>query len=197
MTEAESIVLQALPRREIRARLSRYLPMVLIAALVYFVFIAGGLYFLFNQWLNQGTSRLLAVCSASLVVVIGSIWYVKFVLDRLARCQMKSSESSMIVLLQSSTGFQERSFELSKIQKVIVGASLNFVEQGFDRLNKLGVPTTSMAMVKDLKAGRLTIQEKDKEPVVFHFLDKVFAPDDLAAHLAFLHARGVPIEVGR
>ena len=185
---------QIYDRTQILRNLAGYLPITLFAAFLYFVFGAIGIIYLLRDPLGADWARIVAVAVMAVVVVIGTLLYVRFVVNRLAQSRLALMDQTFVVRGQTSRGLIEKQYALGDIQAIAIGEQLNAAERFFDTLRQLGVPKTSnIELVKDLKAGRLLIVDRAGRREVFHFVDKVFDGNSLLLFVAELSKRGVTI----
>ena len=148
--------MRALPSPRILRNLTSYLPLMDLAAGFYTLVLATGPSLLFRRWMNKEAAGLIAILAAAPVVIVSLILYVRLVGKRLSRCRLELTGDSLSIRGQTSRGLVEKRFRLQDIQMIAIGEPLNRTERFFEKLNRLGVPRTSMiSLTKDLKAGRL------------------------------------------
>jgi hypothetical protein len=171
-----------------------YLPITLLAGLVYFAFGTPVVVWLLEDHLPNDQVKPVSAIATALLVVVSGVLYVWFVVSSLSRSRLALEEGTLVIRGQTSIGFVERRYAIGDLESVVFGEQLNAVERVMDKLHQLGVPKSgSIGLVKDLKAGWLLVIEKTGGHEVFHFVDKVFAADALVAFAVELARHGVKI----
>jgi hypothetical protein len=189
-----SLEVRAHSRAQILRNFAGYLPLILFAGVFYFVFGAAGLVYLLKHSLGEDQAGVVGASAAAAIVLLSGVFYVRFVVNRLARCGLSLVNDVVVVRGQTSGGFVEKRYAVGDLEAVAFGERLNAAERVLEDLNRLGVPKTgTIRLVKDLKAGRLLLTDKYGGHEVFHFVDKVFDLDSLSAFVAELGYRGVMV----
>lgn len=186
--------IEGLAANTILGRLAGYLPMVIVAGLMYWVFIGAAFVLIASQWFDLPAARVVGATTAGVLVVGGMVAYVRFVARRLSKCVLEIDNYTLTVRSQRAWSFAEVQIPLNRIRRVVFGQPLNRLERLLDKLDEIGVPKTSMAMNKDLKAGQLLVQTTDDTCTVFHFVDIAFDENDLAKFFVELKRRGLAVE---
>ena len=119
-----------------------------------------------------------------------------YICKSISSARIAIDENRLTIRAMQKLSANEYHFRFDSMERVIYGQRLNGMEKFLDKLDEIGVSRGSMTVVKEIKAGRLSILHKHAERTNFQFVDKAFDNAQLLMFFEVLDAHGVHIEAG-
>ncbi|VTS07429.1 unnamed protein product [Gemmata obscuriglobus UQM 2246] len=172
--------------------LAQLRPEWLIVLVMYYLFVGGGLWIVFDGRLRADLVRPIVNGITAPVVLLSTVWYVRYLVSCLSQCRLCLRKDEVIIRGLTPGGlagrFIEQRYHTDKLRAVAVGELQNGSGQLLARAD-------GFSMVGFIKKGRMHVTDRNGRQVTFCLVHVAFDQGALLSFVNELSRRGVTVQM--